>query len=99
MRIEKDSLGTVEVPDECYWGAQTQRSLQHFPAGEPWPPAVISAFGLLKECCAQDNHQVGWLNEKNSNAIIQAAQDVKMAILMRIFLCVYFRQVLAHTAI
>lgn len=76
MRIEQDSMGSVQVADDRYWGAQTERSLQHFPAGEIWPAEVIAAFGLLKRCCAQANTQLGWLKPELSSAIVQAADEV-----------------------
>ena len=50
MRTESDSMGTIEVPDEVYWGAQTARSLIHFNIGEDRMPAeLIRAIGILKE--------------------------------------------------
>ena len=50
MRTESDSMGTIEVPDHVYWGAQTQRSLNHFAIGrDTMPPELIHAFGTLKK--------------------------------------------------
>ena len=50
-RIETDSLGQVEVPDDAYWGAQTQRSLINFAIGnEKMPLAVLHALALIKNC-------------------------------------------------
>ena len=49
VRIEKDSMGTIEVPADKYWGAQTQRSLHHFAIGQDvMPLELIHAFGRLK---------------------------------------------------
>jgi len=51
FRTESDSMGNVEVPADKYWGAQTQRSIQHFPIGVDrfkWPFAMIRALGILK---------------------------------------------------
>ena len=61
-RRETDSMGAVEVPADRYWGAQTQRSLEHFKiAGERFPPEMIRAFGLLKKACAEVNAELGLL--------------------------------------
>mgnify|MGYP000792471213 CR=1 FL=1 len=50
-RTETDSLGTIEVPDDAYWGAQTQRSLENFAiGGQRMPLAVIHALALIKNC-------------------------------------------------
>ncbi len=49
-RIESDSMGTIEVPADVYWGAQTARSLMHFNIGrDTMPPELIRAFGILKK--------------------------------------------------
>ena len=64
-RLEKDSLGSIEVPKEAYWGAQTQRSLEHFPLrGEILPLAFIKALGWVKEAAALTNYHEGKLNKK-----------------------------------
>jgi len=58
-RTEKDSLGEIQVPVDRYWGAQTQRSLQHFPIALDrfrWQSPVIRAFGLIKKVSAQSNN-------------------------------------------
>ena len=53
VKIEKDSLGNVKVPDNKYWGAQTQRSLEHFAIGrDGMPNELIRAFGILKKAAA-----------------------------------------------
>ena len=52
-RIEKDSMGEMQVPADHYWGAQTQRSLKYFNIGlDLMPPEVIRAFGILKKAAA-----------------------------------------------
>ena len=52
-RTETDTMGKVEVPADRYWGAQTQRSLQHFRiGGDRFPREMIWAFGILKKACA-----------------------------------------------
>ncbi|MEE3492903.1 class II fumarate hydratase [Ruminococcus sp.] len=58
-RIERDSMGEMQVPAQRYWGAQTQRSFQNFPIGwEKMPAAIIRAFALLKKAAAQANHDL-----------------------------------------
>ncbi len=62
MRTESDSMGTIEVPDDVYWGAQTARSLIHFDNGEDrMPPELIRAIGILKKAAALVNHDLGKL--------------------------------------
>lgn len=76
-RVESDSLGTIEVPSNVYWGAQTQRSIQNFPIGsEQMPKALIHAFGLLKLAAAHVNQELKLLDPTLARIIIQAAQEV-----------------------
>lgn len=76
-RIEKDSMGEVEVPGNVYYGAQTVRSLKHFNIGrERMPAAVIRAYGLLKKCAAKVNSELGLLPEQVANLIIKAATEI-----------------------
>jgi len=76
-RTETDSLGPVQVPAEAYWGAQTQRAVQNFPiSGLQLPPPFIRALALIKKACAQTNLEMGLLDAKIANAIIQAADEV-----------------------
>lgn len=78
-RIESDSMGTIEVPIDKYWGAQTQRSIQNFPIGVDrfkWPPAVVKALGILKKAAAQANMELGELPAEIATTITQAAQEV-----------------------
>jgi fumarate hydratase class II len=62
-RTEKDTMGTVEVPADKYWGAQTQRSVENFKIGEPasMPGEVIQAFAILKKAAALANFDLGVL--------------------------------------
>ena len=61
-RIEKDSMGEIEVPGEKYWGAQTQRSMINFPIGiEQMPKSLIHAFGIQKKASARANFTLGQL--------------------------------------
>src|ERR1700694_5510925 len=76
-RRETDSMGAIEVPAARYWGAQTQRSLEHFKiAGERFPREMIRAFGLLKKACAEVNAELGLLPKDVERAIVQAAEEV-----------------------
>jgi fumarate hydratase class II len=76
-RTEKDTFGPIEVPADRLWGAQTQRSLQHFKiSGERMPPALIRALALVKKACALVNMDLGVLDEKKARAIVAAADEV-----------------------
>ena len=76
-RIEKDTMGEVEVPANVYWGAQTQRSLENFKIGtEKMPMALIHAFGIQKCAAAFVNKSMKNLEPKIADAIIKAAQEV-----------------------
>ena len=77
QRIEKDTLGSIAVPDDRFWAAQTQRSLQNFPiGGERMPLSVVRGFGHLKRACAQVNRELGKLDPARADAIIRAADEV-----------------------
>ena len=76
-RTETDSMGAIEVPADRYWGAQTQRSLEHFDiGGERFPRAMIRALGLVKQACAVVNRELGLLPGERAQAIIAAADEV-----------------------
>jgi fumarate hydratase, class II len=76
-RTESDTMGKIEVPADRYWGAQTERSLEHFKiGGERFPRELIRAFGILKKACALVNRDRGALDPKKAAAIIQAADEV-----------------------
>ncbi len=76
-RIESDSMGNMEVPQDRYWGAQTARSLVHFTiAPDTMPPSVIRAFGIIKKSAAQVNKDLGKLSGEKADFIIQAAEEV-----------------------
>ena len=76
-RIEKDSLGDVQVPTEALYGAQTQRAVQNFPiSGLRFPRRFIEAIGLIKQSAAKANRDLGLLDKEKAEAIIQAAQRV-----------------------
>ena len=76
VRIESDTMGTIEVPAERYWGAQTERSLHHFAIShETMPPALIRAFGILKLASARVNHDLGKLDAERAELIERAAGE------------------------
>jgi fumarate hydratase class II len=77
VRTETDSMGAVEVPAEHYWGAQTARSLHHFPIGDDRiPPPLVHAFGVLKEASARVNADLGKLASDKAALIVTAAREV-----------------------
>ena len=69
MRIETDTMGQIEVPDDRYYGAQTARSLIHFDIGaDVMPRPVIRAFGVLKKAAALVNRDLGLLPKGQSGS-------------------------------
>lgn len=77
-RIEKDTMGEVQVPADKYWGAQTQRSLMNFPIGPPksMPIEIIHAFGYLKKAAAITNHKFGLLSTEKMELISQVCDEI-----------------------
>lgn len=76
-RTERDTFGTIEVPAERLWGAQTQRSLQNFAiSGERQPRELIRALAQVKRASATVNQRLGLLEAKKAQAIVAAAQEV-----------------------
>ena len=76
-RTETDSIGSVEVPSDRYYGAQTQRSLDNFKiGGERFQREFIRAYGIIKKAAATVNHRFGNLDEKILNAIHKASDEV-----------------------
>jgi fumarate hydratase class II len=79
FRIEKDSLGEVQVPAEKYWAAQTQRSLQNFKIGGPgdkMPIEIIRAFAILKKAAALTNQDLGVLSAEKAKLIGQVCDEI-----------------------
>ncbi|MDJ0643238.1 MAG: lyase family protein, partial [Erythrobacter sp.] len=77
VRVETDSLGEVAVPVDAHWGAQTQRSLANFAIGtETMPAPLVKALGIQKQSSAKANMELGVLDAKLGEAIIQAASEV-----------------------
>src|SRR5437763_3248038 len=76
-RIEKDSMGEVQVPARAYYGAQTQRAVENFPiSGQPLPPALVRALGLVKIAAATANRDLGKLKAELAEPILRAAREV-----------------------
>ena len=76
-RIEKDSMGEIEVPSNVYWGAQSARSLIHFDIGtEKMPREIIRSMGILKKAAALVNAELGVLPKDKSELIVKAADEV-----------------------
>jgi len=79
MRTERDSFGTIEVPADRLWGAQTQRSLEHFDIStERMPEEIVFALAAVKGSCARVNHELGLLSEDKAGAIVAAAEEVRL---------------------
>lgn len=77
FRVEKDSMGEINVPADRYWGAQTQRSLEHFKiGGDRFPREMIRALGILKKCAALTNQELGLLPADKTKHIVAAADEV-----------------------
>jgi fumarate hydratase class II len=76
-RTETDSMGAVEVASDRYWGAQTQRSLQHFSIGDDrMPIEVVRAFGVLKKAAALVNAELGKLPQDKADLIVRVSDEV-----------------------
>ena len=76
-RIEKDTMGTIEVPADKYWGAQTQRSKQNFKIGDQrMPLEVIHAFAVLKKAAALTNRECGVLPDEKANIIARVCDEI-----------------------
>ena len=77
-RIEKDTMGTVEVPADKYWGAQTQRSVMNFKIGDPgsMPVPIIRAFGILKKAAALTNFELGVLPKEKCDIICKVCDEI-----------------------
>ena len=76
-RTEKDSMGEVRVPEDRYWGAQTQRSLENFRIGEDlMPVGIIRAFAIVKKACARANAFLGALDEERAKLISRVCDEI-----------------------
>ena len=76
-RIESDSMGTMEVPSDKYYGAQTARSLQNFKiGGERFPEGFIRALAIVKKAAALTNQELGLLSKEKTDLIVRATDEV-----------------------
>ena len=76
-RIEKDTMGTVNVPEEKYWGAQTQRSINNFKIGDgKMPVEIIYAFAYLKKSAALTNYELGVLDKTKADLISRVCDEI-----------------------
>jgi fumarate hydratase class II len=77
MRIERDSMGEVEIPGDALWGAQTQRAVENFPiSGLRFGRRFIQALGWVKRACAQANMDLGLLDERLGAAVVRTCDEV-----------------------
>jgi fumarate hydratase class II len=78
FRTETDSLGEVRVPADKLWGAQTQRSLEHFSIGEDLiPRELVNAYALVKKAAALANHAGGRLSDELMNLIVRVCDEIE----------------------
>ena len=76
-RIERDSMGEMNVPEDAYYGASTMRAVLNFPISDlRFPRGFIKALGLVKQAAAQTNSELGLLDAKTGDAVVKAAQEV-----------------------
>ncbi len=76
-RQETDSLGTIGVPQDAYYGAQTKRASENFPVSRlKLPPVFIHSLALIKKCAAEINQALGLISAESAQAVIQAAEEV-----------------------
>lgn len=75
-RLEKDSMGIIQVSSDKYWGAQTQRSLENFTTSEKMPKEIITSMAILKKSCAIANHNFGILSDLHKNLIIEVCDEI-----------------------
>jgi len=77
LRLEKDSIGTKEIPADVYYGIQTARAMENYPiSGMKAHPTLIRAFGMVKQAAAEANKALGLVEDKRADAIIRASQEV-----------------------
>jgi fumarate hydratase, class II len=76
-RIEKDTMGPVQVPADKYWGAQTERSRNNFKiGGQKMPPEIIYAFAILKKAAALTNNELGVLSKEKCDIICKVCDEI-----------------------
>jgi len=92
VRVERDTMGEVEIPGDAYYGAQTQRAVENFPvSGMRFPRPFIEALGVIKKCCAQVNVRLEQLDPTFAAAIMDAAEEVRAGKLDREFVLDVFQ--------
>ena len=78
-RVESDSMGCLDIPADCLYGCQTQRSLMNFPIGgteSKMPIEVVYGMSLVKKCCAEYHAEIGQMDSTVASAIAPAADEV-----------------------
>src|SRR5436309_7701540 len=76
-RLEKDSMGTKEIPADVYYGIQTLRAVENYPiSGMRAHPTLVRAIGMVKRAAAEANKALGLVEDKRADAMIRAAQEV-----------------------
>src|SRR5712692_7739416 len=76
-RVERDSMGPMEVPEDAYYGASTQRAVLNFPISDAdFPRSFVRALGLIKQAAAHINRDLGLLAQEKAQAIAEAASEV-----------------------
>ena len=77
-RKEEDTMGVVLIPEEAYFGAQTQRAVENFPISNlRFPPCFIRTLALIKHCAAAVNLELGLLDRKLATPIMKAAMEIE----------------------
>ncbi len=77
IKVEKDSMGEVQIPGDRLWGAQTQRSLENFKIGkDKMPIEIIRAFAILKKAAALTNYELGWIEKKAADMIVIVCEEI-----------------------
>ena len=91
-RKEKDSLGTIEVPADAYFGASTQRAVNNFPVSNlRFHSSFIYSLALIKKCAAMVNHELGLLDKMVSEPIVTSAKEIMEGKLDDQFVGMYFK--------
>lgn len=86
MRIERDSMGEMQVPSEALYGASTQRAVLNFPiSGRPMPVGFLRGLGLVKSACATANEELGKLSAEKASAVRAGADQVAKGELLEHF--------------
>jgi len=98
-RIEVDPLGEKAVPENAYFGIQTLRATENFPvSGIKEPEVFIKAYVMVKKAAALANAEVGWLDEEQKQAIVQACDEVLAGRLLDQFVVDVFQAQTGPTA-